>query len=353
MKTLHRVMYGDSARVLKEVPPESVDLVVTSPPYPMVEMWDELFGHQDRRIKSLLEKGEGDGAQKAMHESLDMVWRSLDPKMKRGSMACINVGDSTRTMSGSFKLYPNHARVISSMTALGYDALPEILWRKRSNKPNKFLGSGMLPAGAYVTQEHEYILIFRKGGKREFLTGPEKAARSRSAYFWEERNSWFSDVWDDVRGERQGLGAKGPRARSGAYPFELAYRLVSMFSVRGDTVLDPFAGTAVTTLAAIAGGRNSTSIEVDGEFRESVERRVLGCAEEVNEHNLLRLKRHLSFAEKKGGLRYRNEVYGFPVMTRQETALELPLVSSVKKVSPGTFEVQYSDEGFRLDLVRD
>jgi DNA modification methylase len=222
MKTTHRIMYGDSSRVLRRIPSSSVDLVVTSPPYPMIRMWDEHFVRADPRVRSLLEKGDGYAAQKAMHGTLDRVWRSLDPKLKRGAVSCINIGDSTRTLSGTFRLYPNHSSIISSMLGLGYDALPEILWRKQSNKPNKFLGSGMLPAGAYVTQEHEYILIFRKGGKRQFSSSTQRAARSKSAYFWEERNAWFSDVWNDVRGQRQELGREGPRVRSAAYPFELA-----------------------------------------------------------------------------------------------------------------------------------
>ena len=54
----------------------------------------------------------------------------------------------------------------------------------------------MLPSGAYVTLEHEWILIFRKGSKRQFKTASEKLRRKESSFFWEERNVWFSDLWD-------------------------------------------------------------------------------------------------------------------------------------------------------------
>lgn len=64
------------------------------------------------------------------------------------------------------------------------------------------MGSGMLPAGAYVTLEHEYILIIRKGGKREFKNDPEKTNRRQSAIFWEERNIFFSDIRFDIKGSR-------------------------------------------------------------------------------------------------------------------------------------------------------
>ena len=103
----------------------------------------------------------------------------------------------------------------------------------------------MYPGGAYVTLEHEYILILRKNGKRKFTTQPEKQNRRESAYFWEERNIWFSDIWD-LKGIRQDIQQKDIRTRSAAFPFELAYRLINMYSVFGDTILDPFLGTGTT-----------------------------------------------------------------------------------------------------------
>ncbi len=132
-------------------------------------------------------------------------------------------------------MYNNYARIARFFDAAGYDELPSILWRKQSNKPNKFMGSGMLPPNAYVTQEHERICIFRKGGIRAF-SFEEAAERRRSSYFWEERNLWFSDIWDDLKGVPQNL--EGTRPRSAAFPFEIPYRLINMYSVTGDRVLD-------------------------------------------------------------------------------------------------------------------
>ena len=65
-----------------------------------------------------------------------------------------------------FRLFSNHSRILQKMASLGFSiaTLPDILWRKPTNAPTKFLGSGMLPAGAYVTYEHEYILIVRNAG---------------------------------------------------------------------------------------------------------------------------------------------------------------------------------------------
>jgi site-specific DNA-methyltransferase (cytosine-N4-specific) len=100
-------------------------------------------------------------------------------------------------------------------------SLPLILWRKQTNSPTKFMGSGMLPPCGYVTLEHEFILIFRKGNRRGFEKVSDKNTRTQSALFWEERNRWFSDVWD-FKGTRQLLEHRTSRERSAAYPFELA-----------------------------------------------------------------------------------------------------------------------------------
>jgi DNA modification methylase len=349
LKTTHRIVYGDSARALRELPRNSIDLVVTSPPYPMIEMWDDLFAQLDPRVARLLSSSEGDLAHEAMHHTLDKVWKSADSRMKKGGAMCVNIGDATRTLGGSFRVYANHSRVSRTLFGLGYHALPEILWRKQSNKPNKFMGSGMLPPGAYVTQEHEYILLFRKGEKREFASAAEQVNRRRSAFFWEERNRWFSDIWEDLKGERQAMKGKGPRGRSAAYPFELAYRLVSMFSVRGDTVVDPFSGTGVTMLAAMASGRNSICVEIDPEFRELVESSISGVLKMANEYNRERLRKHMELARRNPAMKHVNDVHGFPVMTKQEKSLEVPMVRSVEKVALDTFEVEYSDMPVRLD----
>ncbi|HLU50029.1 MAG TPA: DNA methyltransferase, partial [Planctomycetota bacterium] len=161
MLTRHAILTGDAAR-LGAIPDASVALVVTSPPYPMIEMWDESFSRQDEDIRVALAEKDGWRAYRSMHAVLDRAWREIYRVLAPGGIACINIGDATRTIDGEFALYPSHARILSALVELGLTPLPEILWRKQTNAPNKFMGSGMLPAGAYVTLEHEHILIVRK-----------------------------------------------------------------------------------------------------------------------------------------------------------------------------------------------
>ena len=345
MKAKHHIIFGSAVNMSK-VPSESVDLMVTSPPYPMIEMWDDMFARQGAAVKKALEKNDGPNAFECMHQVLDRVWEEVYRVLKFGGFACINIGDATRTIKDDFALYPNHMRILKTALELGFSALPCILWRKQTNAPNKFMGSGMLPAGAYVTLEHEYILILRKGSKREFLTGEEKKLRRESAIFWEERNSWFSDVWLDVKGTLQALNDKNARSRSAAYPFEVVYRLINMYSVKGDTVLDPFLGTGTTTAAAIASGRNSIGYEIELSMENIINRIQNVIVESSRQLIRKRLARHLEFVvdrlKTKGGLKYVNEHYGFPVMTAQEKELILNEPLHIARNDVGTLTVDYS-----------
>ena len=331
MQTLHRMHVGPASD-LSVLEDGSVDLVVTSPPYPMIAMWDDCFAGQDGRIAERLGAGDGPGAFDLMHLQLNAAWREVARVLRPGGYACINIGDATRSIGGGFRLYTNHARIVSACEALGLQSLPAILWRKPTNAPNKFMGSGMLPAGAYVTLEHEYILILRKGGKRTF-TPTEAARRSRSAFFWEERNAWFSDVWD-LRGVGQRLRADDARARSAAFPFELAFRLICMYSMQEDLVLDPFLGTGTTTAAAIACARNSYGVETDAALLPVIRATVESDRAPLNDRQIERLRAHTAFLRDYRAARgsdpaHTNTPYGFPVVTRQETTLELYGVTSV------------------------
>ena len=349
MQTTHQVIFADS-KSMTSVGSESIDLVVTSPPYPMIEMWDDLFISRNQAIGKALGKGQGSSAFELMHKELEGVWDELYRVLKKGGIACINIGDATRTVGGNFVLYQNHSRIMMYMLRKGFSALPAVLWRKQTNAPNKFMGSGMLPPGAYVTLEHEFVLILRKGPFREFNKPKEKQIRRESAFFWEERNVWFSDIWFDLKGTGQELNNDKTRLRSGAYPFELAYRLVNMFSVKGDTVLDPFLGTGTTTLASMASGRNSIGLEVEPNFEDIVHSQIRMVVPFSNEYIRSRIKRHIGFVEdrveSKPGFKfkYKNRPYGFPVMTRQEQELLLNELLSAEKTKHNTFEVTYSED---------
>ena len=271
--------------------------------------------------------------------------------LKTGGMACINIGDATRKINAQFGLYASHARIVEGFGRLGLTTLPAILWRKPTNAPTKFMGSGMYPPGAYVTLEHELILIFRKGPLRPFRGKKEVLNRRESAYFWEERNIWFSDVWLNLPGSGQALDLDRSRDRSAAFPFEIPYRLINMFSVKGDTILDPFAGTGTTMAAAVTTGRNSIGIEVDPGLNRLIKRSVCEAVQSNGRLIENRLHCHLAFVRQKLAsgydFKYENRHYEFPVMTRQETDLLIDIPDSSRQENEEQISVTYSDDPVR------
>ena len=139
-KELTPQVFYHSAEDMNEIDPNSVQLVVTSPPYPMIEMWDGL-------LEKLLHLPRGSFSKQTKafelsHEFLNRIWAECFRVLDQGGILCVNIGDATRSLAGSFQCYLNHARVAEHCERIGFQSLVPILWRKPTNKPNAFLGTG-------------------------------------------------------------------------------------------------------------------------------------------------------------------------------------------------------------------
>jgi site-specific DNA-methyltransferase (cytosine-N4-specific) len=254
--TFIKLYLRDSRKM--DIEDKSVHLVVCSPPYPEIsKIWKEMF------------ESYGCYTYDEKHDFLEAVWRECYRVLIDGGICCINIGDATSSKDGNFQLYPNHSRILEKCIEIGFTVLPYILWKKQTNKPNSFLGSGLLPPNAYITIDCEFILILRKGCIRRFE--PHFATRYESVYTIEERNKWFSQIWSDVPGVRQ-EGHNGKRLSP--FPEEIAYRLIRMFSIIGDTVLDPFVGTGTTLKVARTTHRNGIGYEINKELEKEIKRKV-------------------------------------------------------------------------------
>ena len=278
---------------MPEIESGSVELMVTSPPYPLIAMWDEQF-KSDPKISELWQKLDVCGDEvtvrqiyDAMHENLAKVWVETYRVLVEGGIACINIGDATRSIAGKFQLFPNHARITEVCEKIGFITLPYILWKKPTNKPKyngkgAFLGSGFLPPNAYVTLDCEFILIFRKGSLRRFE--PKDKRRYDSAFTKAQRDEWFSQIWT-LKGTRQTAGEL--ERRTAAYPEEIAERLIKMFSVKGETVLDPFLGSGTSTKIAMQTQRNSIGYEVDEKLLPTINKKLEENKKEVDDLKII------------------------------------------------------------------
>ncbi len=264
----YRVITGDS-RHMKELVDQTVHLVITSPPYPMIAVWDDFFLESSAQTYD------------EMHAYLNQVWSEVARVLVPGGIACVNIGDATRSKDGMFRLYPNHSRVIENFEKLGLVSLPYVLWKKPTVKPmykgkGAFLGSGFLPPNAYVTQDVEYILIFRKGGLRSFP--PKDPERYKSKFTKKERDEWFSQIWN-VTGTRQNV--EGLARRLAAFPEEIPRRLIRMFSIRGDLVVDPFLGSGTSLKAAMDLERRFVGYELLDELIGIIKSRIGALVDKV------------------------------------------------------------------------
>jgi site-specific DNA-methyltransferase (adenine-specific) len=166
---------------------------------------------------------------------------------------------------------PLHADIQVRARGHGLDCVTPILWHKIANGVTEVEGNGAgfygkpYQPGAVIKNDVEYILFMRKPGEYRTTTMLQKAL---SMLTKAEMQGWFRSFWTDIRGASTRDGHPAP------YPVELAERLVRMFSFAGDTVLDPFLGTAATTSAAIRSGRNSIGVELEPKYLAIAKKRA-------------------------------------------------------------------------------
>lgn len=262
-KTVHRLRLGD-ARDLSWIPDASVHLVVTSPPY-----WN-LKEYPPGNTSQL-----GDiEAYESFLSELDKVWSECARVLVPGGRICCVVGDVCipRRREGRHYVMPLHADIQVRSRRLGLDCLTPILWHKIANGVTEAEGNGAgfygkpYQPGAIVKNDTEYILFLRKGGKYRSIQPLQKAL---SMLTKEEMQGWLRSGWADLPG-----ASTTRNGHPAPYPIEVAERLIKLFSFAGDTVLDPFLGTASTTFAAIMTGRNSIGVEIEPTYLKSANQRL-------------------------------------------------------------------------------
>jgi modification methylase len=193
---------------------------------------------------------------------LDRVWRECERALVPGGRICCVIGDILipRRADGRHRVLPLPSDIQVRSRNIGLDNLTPILWFKIGNRTNEsgggssgYYGKPYQP-GAIIKNDHEHILMLRKPGGYRATPMIQKAL---SMLQREEMDAWMRPVWSNIRGASLRAGHPAP------FPPDLAERLIRMFSFAGDTVLDPFAGSGSTAVAAIRAGRNSVSVEIE------------------------------------------------------------------------------------------
>jgi len=303
MKEWARIIIGDSRRMI-ELEDQSIDLIVTSPPY---------WHIKDYGVPKQIGYGQ------TLHEYLKdlyRVWKESYRVLKPGRRLCINIGDqfARSIIYGRYKIIPLHAEVIAQCEELGFDYMGAIIWQKKTTMNTtggaNVMGSYPYPPNGMVEIDYEFILIFKKPGKGERIS---REAKERSKLTKEEWKEYFHGHWT-FAGARQ-IGHEA------MFPEELPKRLIKMFSAVGETVLDPFAGSGTTIKAALQLGRNAIGYEINEEF--------------------------LSIIKEKLGLNKASLEFGNIKIIKRETEIEIPEVDYIPRIKDAEPKIEPQKFNFK------
>ena len=256
MNNWAKIILGDSRKMI-EVENNSIDLVVTSPPY---------WHIKDYGVEGQIGYGQ------SLHEYLKdlyRVWKECYRILKPGRRLCINIGDQfARSMIyGRYKVIPLHAEFIAQCEDIGFDYMGSIIWQKKTTMNTtggaNVMGSYPYPPNGMVEIDYEFILIFKKPGKGKKVP---KEVKEKSKLTKEEWKEYFYGHWY--------FGGARQIEHEAMFPEELPKRLIKMYTFVGDTVLDPFLGSGTTVKAALNLNRNAIGYEINEKFLDIIKEKL-------------------------------------------------------------------------------
>ncbi|MBS3138146.1 site-specific DNA-methyltransferase [Candidatus Woesearchaeota archaeon] len=236
-----------SSENMKELPDNSVHLMVTSPPYNVGKDYDANLSLQE--YKNLLKN----------------VFKETHRVLVCGGRVCVNIANIGR------KPYiPLHSHIIQMMDEIGFLMRGEIIWDKGSSAGTSFAwGSWKSAKNPTLRDVHEYILVFSKESY-----GREKNDK-RDTIEKDEFMQFTKSVWSFPAVSARKIGHPAP------FPEELPRRLIKFYTFENDIVLDPFMGSGQTAIASVKEKRNFIGYEINKEYCELSERRIRELKEQT------------------------------------------------------------------------
>lgn len=230
-----------SSENMEEIPDNSVHLMITSPPYNVGKEYDD-----DLTLDEYL-------------TLLTRVFGEVKKKLVTGGRACINVANIGR------KPYiPLHAMIIEIMLDLGFLMRGEIIWDKSASGGGSCAwGSWMSASNPVLRDYHEYILVFSKDSYSK-----NKSQVKRDTIEHDDFIEWTRSIWTFPAVNAKNIGHPAP------FPIELPHRLINLYSYEGDVVLDPFAGSGTTAIAALQNNRRYICYDIKQEYVDLAEKRI-------------------------------------------------------------------------------
>ena len=249
------VVFGD-CRNMKELENDSIHLVITSPPYYNAPFdYPDLFESYDEFL-DLIRK----------------VAKELKRVLRKGRIAALVVDDVL--IEG--EKYPVVADITKIFIEEGFKYRDRIVWVKPEGYIRISRRSGVLlqhpyPMYYYPDNLQESILIFQNG-EFDYKSIPKELKEESKIDIEEyQKEKWYLNVWRITN-----VLPINNRLEKGiaAFPEEIPYRLIKLFSYKGETVLDPFMGSGTTLKVAVELGRKAVGYEIDLELLEIVKKKL-------------------------------------------------------------------------------
>ena len=256
-----KIHCADSLEFMKNIPDNSIQLTVTSPPYFAYKD----YGEDDKNIENF------DSYEKYieyMNNWLKELYRITD----EDGRVCIIIDDKHTNLKteGVNKNRGTHARLILLSEENNFIYKDLIIWAKAraghaSGGANYMLGSYPYPPNIPLVNWFEYVLILRKEGRpRIQRISQEQKDKSKLNF---EQFKWASQsIWS--------IPAEKDRTHPCPFPKEIVDRLIRLFSFYGDIVFDPFAGSCTTAVVSKILGRKSISVELSEIYCKMGEKRL-------------------------------------------------------------------------------
>ncbi len=235
-----KIILGSSEN-MKEIPDNSLHLMITSPPYNVTKEYD-----QDLSLAEYL-------------QMLRNVFSETFRVLVYGGRACVNVANLGR------KPYIPLSDFISCMMLdIGFLMRGEIIWHKGAGAGVSMAwGSWKSASNPVLRDTHEYILVFSKGSFSRKKTDDKENTIDKDQFM-----EWTKSVWLMNTESAKKVGHPAP------FPLELPYRLIQLYSYKGDVILDPFMGSGSTAIAALKSERKYIGYDVEAEYIKLAEERI-------------------------------------------------------------------------------
>ena len=261
------VIYNHDSNDMSMIPDGSVNLIITSPPYWTLKDYD---------IEGQI--GKGSSSYDYYINELNKVWKECVRVLTPDGKICINImpflltGKAARFERRETRLVLGDIEKFMDSTGCMFQ-FGLYIWDKRKIARFSSFGSYPYPPNIFSTYPYEWITVFSKKGKRKPVP---KEIKEKSKLTTEEWQKWaINSIWEMQPAKAKAEGHPAP------FPKELPTRLIKLYSFWGDTVLDPFAGTGTTLLAAQELGRKSIGFELNPEYIKLINKKLNGYASQL------------------------------------------------------------------------